>query len=95
MEHIDKDKRDDAQASFHRQGDTYHGFNYTSCGPLDGISNSSVGPPGGIDLITHCTRSGCSTTELSFILIFFVEILNTYSIRLMKIMDFADMTNVF
>ena len=49
---------------FHRQDSTYHCFCYTSCGALAGIRNSSMGPRGGINLTTHCTMSGCFTTEL-------------------------------
>ena len=37
---------------------------YGICGALAGMGNSSIGPSGGIDLITHCTMSGNSTTEL-------------------------------
>ena len=37
--------------------------NYTSCGALAGKRNSSKGPPGVIDLMTHRTISGCSITE--------------------------------
>ena len=28
------------------------------------MRNSLMGPPGGIDLMTYCTTSGCSTTGL-------------------------------
>ena len=31
-------------APFHRQDSTYHGLCYTSCGPLAGTRNSSMGP---------------------------------------------------
>ena len=43
---------------------TYHGLCYTSCEALVGKKNSSSYPPWGIDLKTHCTMSGCSTTDL-------------------------------
>ena len=44
-------------ASSHRQDNTYHGLCYTSRGTLAGTSNSSMGPPCRIDLMTHCTMS--------------------------------------
>ena len=50
--------------SVHKQDSTYHGLYYSSCGALAGTRNSSMSPPGGIDLMTHCTMSGCSTTKL-------------------------------
>ena len=33
-------------------------------GTLAGMTNSSMGPPWGVDPTTHCTMSGCSTTKL-------------------------------
>ena len=46
-------------APSNRQDSTYHSIYYTSHG-----ANSSMGPPWGIDLTTHHTLSGHSTTEL-------------------------------
>ena len=37
---------------------------YTSCGALAETRNSSMVPPGGINPMTHCTVSGCSTNQL-------------------------------
>ena len=48
-------------AQSYRQDNTFHSFCYTSCGTLAGMRNSSVGPPWGIDLMTHITMSWCST----------------------------------
>ena len=55
-------------ARFHRQNSTYHSLCYTSHGALAGMRNSSIGPPWGINLMTHHTMSECSTTELHLIL---------------------------
>ena len=46
-------------ASSHRQDNLC----YTICGALPAMRNSSMGPPWGIDPMTHCTMSRCSTTE--------------------------------
>ena len=47
-------------APSHRQYETYHSLCYTSCGELAGTRKRSWG----IDPMTHCNMSGCSTTEL-------------------------------
>ena len=44
-------------APSHRQDGTYYGLCYISCGTLAGTRNSSMGPPYGIDLMTHHTMS--------------------------------------
>ena len=44
-------------APSHRQDNTYHSLCYTSCGAPAGTSNSSMGPPWRIVLMTHCTTS--------------------------------------
>ena len=38
----------------HRQDSTYHGL-CSTCGALVGMGNSSMGPPGGIGLMTYHT----------------------------------------
>ena len=48
----------------HRQDSTYYSLCYISCRALDGKRNSSMGPLGGFDLMTHCIMIGRSTTEL-------------------------------
>ena len=45
----------------HEQDSTYHGLSYTA---LAGMRNSSMGPPWGIDLMTHHTISERYITEL-------------------------------
>ena len=52
-------------AQSHRQDNTCHSLWYTSCGALAGTRNSSVGPPWGINPMTHRTMSGHSTTATS------------------------------
>ena len=42
-------------AQSHRQDSTYHNLCCTSCGAQAGMRNSSMGPPWGINLMTHCT----------------------------------------
>ena len=44
----------------HRQDNTYHGLCYTSRGALDGMRNSSMGPPLRMNPMTHHTMSECS-----------------------------------
>ena len=56
--------RDLLYAPPHRQDSTNHSLCYTSHRALAGMRNSSIGPPRGIDPVTHCTISGCSTSEL-------------------------------
>ena len=56
--------RDLLYAPSYKQDSTYHDICYTICGALAGTRNSSVVPPGGIDPMTHCIKSGCSATEL-------------------------------
>ena len=51
-------------AASNKQDSIYHSLCYTSHGPLVGTRNSSRGAPRGIDLKTHHTINGCSTTEL-------------------------------
>ena len=46
------------------QGSTYHGLCYTSQGALAVTRKHTMGPLCQIDLMTHHTMSGCSTTEL-------------------------------
>ena len=41
----------------YRQDNTCHGLHYTSFGALAGTRNSSMGPPRGIDPMTHYTMS--------------------------------------
>ena len=48
-------------APSHRQDSTYHSLCYTSCGELTRMINSSMGPRGWIDLVTHHTMGGHST----------------------------------
>ena len=50
-------------APSHLQDSTHHSLFYTNCGALDGTRNSSMGPPWGINLITHHTMSRCSTMK--------------------------------
>ena len=50
-------------APSYRQDSTYHSLCYTSCGTLVGTRNTSMGPPLGIDPVTH---HRCSTMELHF-----------------------------
>ena len=51
-------------AQSHIQDSTYLGFCYTSCGALAGMRISSMGPPSGIDPMTHHTMSWHSTMKL-------------------------------
>ena len=44
-------------APSHRQDSTYHSLCYTSRGALAGMRNSSMGPPGRINPMTHRTMS--------------------------------------
>ena len=44
----------------HRQDSTYHSLCYTSHGALAGTRNNSMGTPGRIDPMIHCTMSGHS-----------------------------------
>ena len=46
------------------QDNTYHGLWYISQGTLAAVRNSSVGPPWGIDPMTHCTMSRYCIMEL-------------------------------
>ena len=48
----------------HRQNSTYHSICYFKCGAWLEFVFISMGPPRGIDLMTHCTMSGRSVTEL-------------------------------
>ena len=50
-----------------RQNKTFHGLYYTSCGALAGMRNSSMGPLGEMDPMTHCTMM--DTLPLSYILL--------------------------
>ena len=52
-------------APSHRQYSTYHDLCYTSCGAVARMRNSSMVPPWMINLMTHCTMSEHSTTELN------------------------------
>ena len=45
---------------------TYHSLCYTSHGGLDGMENSSMGPPWRTNLITHHTMSECSYHGATF-----------------------------
>ena len=45
---------------------TYHSLCYSSWGALFATRNSSMGPPLGINPVTHCTTSERCTTELHF-----------------------------
>ena len=47
-------------APSHWQDSTYHSLCYTSRGALTVKRNSLMGPPWGIDPMTHCTISGSS-----------------------------------
>ena len=49
--------------SSHRQDSTYHDLFYISRGVLAETRNRSLGPPWGIDLMTHRTMSRHSTME--------------------------------
>ena len=52
-------------APYCRQNSSYCSLCYSRCGTLAGKRNIYIDPPGGMDLTTHRTMSGCSTTELS------------------------------
>ena len=60
-------------APSHRQDRTYHSPCYTSYGALAGMGNSSMDSPGGIDLMTHYSMSGCSTMELYLVPIYHID----------------------
>ena len=51
-------------ASSHRQDNTYYSLCYTSCGALNGMTISSMGPPWKADPTTHPTMSDTLTIEL-------------------------------
>ena len=51
-------------APSHRHDNTYHGLCCTISGALAEMRNSSLGPPGGIDLMTYSKLRRLSTTEL-------------------------------
>ena len=59
--------RDLLYASSHKQDITYHGICYISCGALAGTRNDSIGPPRGIDPMTHYIIGRCSTAEQDWI----------------------------
>ena len=50
--------------SYRQQDSTHRGICYASRGALTGTNNSSMGPPWGIDSLTHHITSGHPTTEL-------------------------------
>ena len=68
-------------ALYHRYDCTYHSLCCSSCGALAVTRTSTLGPPRGIDPMTHHTMSRPSTTELHLIsanveVIFFAQVLN-------------------
>ena len=76
MGHMIKDNSDRAQTHCrHYMGcyiwltarDLFYTPSYTSSGALVGMTNSLMGPPGGIDPMIHCTMSRRSTMELHLI----------------------------